>query len=76
MNKSIIAMEKLIAQTYGKTYFNFTEIAKILGVGKNTISSELHSAGVTIKRMGNSKIVSAYDLAEFMEKSKVSPIDK
>ncbi|NTW04560.1 MAG: helix-turn-helix domain-containing protein [Peptococcaceae bacterium] len=59
----------------GQMFFNFTEVAAIIGCGVNTVSALLHSHGITVKKVGPSKRVSAYDLAEVMIKDRISPID-
>ncbi len=75
--KEINAMAAAIVQAHdGKAYFNFREISEIVGCGINTVPRVLHEAGVGVKRIGTSKRISAYDLAEFMCLYRVAAIDK
>lgn len=65
----------IIASNDGQAYFNFGEISKIFGCGINTVPVILRNAGITVKKIGPSKRVSAYDLALFMSSSRISPVD-
>jgi len=67
--------EALIRAHDGQAYFNFSQSAKIIGCGINTVARELHKAGITVKRVGPSKRVSVYDLAAYMYDDRVAPID-
>lgn len=72
----IAAMAKIIVETHGgQVYFNFDQASKIIGCGRNTIAHCLHRAGVLVKKVGPSKRISAYDLAEFMYYDRIAPID-
>lgn len=66
-------MAEIISNIYEQGYFKLGEVAEMLGVGRGTISAALHLAGVHIKKIGNSKIISAYDLAEFMDRDHITP---
>jgi hypothetical protein len=73
--QEIDAMAKLIIETHnGKAYFNFTEASKIIGCGINTVPKKLNDAGVLVSRVGPSKRISAYDLAETMNRHRVSAV--
>ena len=65
----------LIESHDGQAYFNFGEVSKIIGCGINTVPVILRNAGITVKKIGPSKRVSAYDLALFMASSRISPVD-
>lgn len=72
----IKAMAEVIIRTHdGQAYFNFGEVSKIIGCGANTVAYILHQSGVLVKRVGPSKRVSAYGLAEFMHSKRIAPID-
>lgn len=59
----------------GQAYFNFGETGKIIGCGRHTVASVLHEAGITIKKVGPSKRVSAYSIAAAMADGRIAPID-
>ncbi|MDA8227601.1 MAG: hypothetical protein M0T74_07840 [Desulfitobacterium hafniense] len=76
MTKTIRELGDAIVRTHdGQMFFNFTEAKKIVGCGINTISALLHSHGITVKNVGPSKRINAYDLAEVMIKNRIAPID-
>ncbi len=72
----ITTMAHAIIKTHdGQAYYNFEQASKIIGCGRNTIAHCLHRAGVLVKKVGPSKRISAYDLAEFMYYDRIAPID-
>ena len=74
--REINTMAKQIIEAHnGQSYFNFTETAKIIGCGKNTVAYVLNNSGVTVKKIGPSKRVSAFDLAEIMAKGRVAAVE-
>lgn len=58
----------------GQTFFNMTEARKIIGCGENTITALIHSHGITVKKVGPSKRISAYEIAEIMCSKKVCTV--
>jgi hypothetical protein len=67
---------KLIVETHGgQMLFNLTEVHKIIGSGQNEVARRLHEAGILVKRQGPSKLVTAFDLAEYILANRVAPID-
>ena len=69
-------MAELIIRTHdGRAYFNFTKASEITGVAYSRIAYQLYNAGVQSKKVGKGKFISAYDLAEFMCKDRIAPID-
>ena len=75
-NKDITLMAEAIIKAHdGKAYYNIGEVSKIIGCGANTVPALLHESGITVRRVGPSKRISAYDIAELMCKDKIAPID-
>ena len=70
-----IMSESLIEMNNGQAYFNFTEIAKIVGCGVHTVPRLLYNAGISVKKVGPSKRVSAVEIAELMAQKRTSPVD-
>lgn len=76
MKNDIERMAELIIKTHdGQAYFNFGEVCKIIGCGPNTVPLLLHNSGITVKRVGPSKKISAYEVAELMRLNQIAPID-
>lgn len=76
MRSEIQAMTDFIIKNHdGQAYFNYEEASKIVGCGRHTLAHGLHNAGITIKKVGPSKRVSAYDLAYFMCADRISAVD-
>lgn len=76
MTNEVRATAELIIKTHdGQAYFNFGEISKILGCGINTVPALLHNSGITVKKVGPSKRVSAYEIAALMCSKRIAPID-
>jgi hypothetical protein len=61
-----IMAEAIISQHDGQAYYNFSEVGKIIGCGRNTVALVLDKAGILVKKVGPSKRVSAYDIASLM----------
>ena len=67
--------EIIVRSHGGKAMFNLTQAAKVLGQGKNSIARYLQEEGVIVKKVGQEKLVSALQLAEFMCGGRISPLD-
>jgi hypothetical protein len=67
--------ESIMKMNDGRAYFNFGQASKIIGCGINTVPSLLHNSGIIVKRVGPSKRISAYDIAEVMCTGRVAAID-
>lgn len=67
-----IMTEAIIKQHDGQAYFNVAEGAKIIDCGRNTFARMLSEAGVTVKKVGTSKRISAHDLVMLMERGRVA----
>ena len=67
--------ESIIKAHDGQAYFNFRQASRIIGCGINTMPSLLHNSGVIVKRVGPSKRISAYDIAELMCTGRIAAID-
>jgi hypothetical protein len=65
--------QAIIEHNDGQAYFNIQEASKIVGCGRNTLIAGLTDAGISVKRVGPSKRVSAYDLAIYMCIDRVAP---
>jgi len=75
-NQEINHMANNIIQVHdGKFFFNFREASKIIGCGRNTFANLLHNQGILVRKVGPSKLVSAYDIASVMCSDRVAPID-
>jgi len=61
-----IMTESIMETNGGKAFFNFREVSKIIGCGINTVPGLLYNEGVTVKKVGTSKRVSAYEIAQLM----------
>ena len=70
-----VMAEAIINAHKGQAYFNFGEAHKIIGCGINTLPHLLHTSGIIVKRVGPSKRISAYDIAELMCTGRVAAID-
>ena len=76
LNKEIKETAKLIIDAHdGKGFYELGEVADIVGIHRNHISHKLHHAGITIKKVGPKKIISANDIAAFMCEGRIAPID-
>lgn len=76
MTKEIKAIgDGIIRAHNGQAFFNMTEAHKIIGCGENTITALVHSHGITVKPVGPSKRISAYDIAEIMCSNRIAPTD-
>lgn len=73
--KTQIMTEAIIKEHGGQAYFNIEESAKIIGCGRNTLARILSDAGITVKKIGTSKRISAFDLVMLMERGKVASND-
>ena len=74
-SREVTRIAKLLIETHGgKSFYNLTEAAKIAGCGINTLPVALYEAGYLVKKLGTSKRISAYELAEFMMTDRVLPI--
>jgi hypothetical protein len=67
-----IMTEAIIKQHNGQAYFNIEEGAKIIDCGRNTFARMLSDSGVTVKKVGTSKRVSAHDIAMLMGRGRVA----
>ena len=67
--------EMLVRSHGGKAMFNLGDAAKILGQGRNSVPRYLHESGVLVKKVGQEKMVSALQLAEFMCAGRIAPVD-
>lgn len=65
----------IIDSNHGQAYFNFEQASRIIDCGRHTLARKLHEAGITVKRVGPSKRISAYVLATFMRDGQIAPID-
>jgi beta-N-acetylglucosaminidase len=75
-NAEIKVMAELIMRIHdGKAYYNFGDVSRIIGCGINTVAHLLHNQGILVRKVGPSKRVSAYDIAEIMYSKRVPPID-
>lgn len=70
-----ILADTIIRTHDGKAYYNFTEVKEIIGCGINNVPRVLHDAGILVKKVGPSKLVSAYDIATAMHSDRIAPID-
>ena len=59
----------------GRTFFNLSEACEIIGCGPNTLPALLHAHGIAVKKVGPSKRINAYDIAEVMCSKRIAPID-
>ena len=76
MRKEVKDLAALIIAAHdGQALYNMGECAKILGQGRNNLPSLLHSEGISVKKLGQEKMVDAMQLAEFICKNNVAPID-
>lgn len=67
-----IMAEAIIRQHDGQAYFNFGEASKIMGCSYSRLPERLTRAGIAVKRMGNSKRISAYDIACLMSSDRTA----
>jgi len=68
--------EFIVRENGGKFMYNLGEVARILGQGRNDITYLLHQEGIMVKKVGQEKLANAYQIAEFMVKNRIAPIDK
>jgi beta-N-acetylglucosaminidase len=74
-NEVKMIADSIIQAHDGQAYYNFGEVSKIIGCGINTVSHMLHNSGIIVKRVGPSKRISAYDIADLMCTGRVAVID-
>ena len=67
--------EFIVHENGGKMMFNLGETAQIVGQGINSIRTYLQADGITVKKVGQEKLVNAIQIAEFMCKNRIAPID-
>ena len=67
--------EILVASNDGKVMFNFGDISRITGQGRNNIGAYLQESGILVKKVGNEKLLNVFQVAEFMLKDRIAPID-
>lgn len=67
--------DAIIRSHNGKVFYNLKEASKILGCGQNLIAGHLHASGLTAKKQGRGKYVTAYDLAEYMLRGRTSLVN-
>jgi len=65
----------MLCRVHGKGLFNLGEAAQILDIGINNIRHYLEKDGITVKKVGQSKKLNAYQIAEFMCTGRTSAID-
>lgn len=58
-----------------KGIYTFGDIAENLGWSREDVPRRLHTAGITCKRVGKCKQVTAYDIAKFYYTDRIAPID-
>ena len=75
MRKEVAIMAELLIKTQGQAMFSFGECSKLIGCGPNHLARYFHEAGILVKKQGPAKLISAYNLAEYMCINRVSPID-
>ena len=75
LSETRIMAESIMKTHDGKAYFNFSDVSKIIGCSINTIPALLHESGIIVKRVGPSKRISAYNIAEIMCSKRIAPID-
>lgn len=67
--------DNIVRSHSGQVYFNFGEVAKIIGCGINTVPALFSDAGMLVKKVGPSKRVSAYDVAELMYSKRIASFE-
>ena len=74
--REIKTLAELIIKTHdGQVLFNLGEVSKMLGCGANTVPALLHDFGIPITRIGLSKKVNAYDIADMIYSKRIAAID-
>jgi hypothetical protein len=68
-----IKLEKLIevetrrlSYKYGKDFFDYKDLMKITGLGRDNVRSLMNSTGFPITRVGNRKVVSIINFAKWL----------
>ena len=67
--------EDIISTHDGRAMFTLGQTAKIIGASKNTIADYLYQSGIHVKKVGQKKMVTARQIAEFMCTGRVAAID-
>ena len=76
MTNEIKALGDAIVRTHsGQVLFNIAQTSKIIGQGRNAVAGLMHNAGITVKKVGKDKQVTAYQIAEYMCSDRIAPID-
>ena len=74
MTKTVTQIaEDIKAGNNGQIYYSYGEVAKIIGIGRNTVPAFLNRQGILSQKLGTKKIISAYDIAEAMYKNRTVP---
>lgn len=73
--QEIEIMAKLIAEQHKMTLFPMCKVREVLECSNNNVAGILKKAGVTVKKIGNRKLVTAAQLAEAICYGRVSPTD-
>ena len=76
MNDEISMLaESIVRVNGGKFMYNLGEVARILGQGRNDITNLLNQEGIMVKKVGQEKLANAFQIAEFMVKNRIAPVD-
>ena len=66
--------ESIIKTHDGQQTFCLKEAAKILGCGHQYVAGYLDKSGITVKRQGKKKTVTAYDLGVYLTTRKTRAV--
>lgn len=76
MTNEIKALGDAIVRTHdGQVLFNFGEVGKIINRDRACLPADLHAAGITVRKQGPGKYITAYDIAELILSNRIAPID-
>jgi hypothetical protein len=59
----------------GALLLNFGQVAKVLQSDRHAVPHILHDSGILVKKIGRQKFVDVFDLAEWLGRGRVAPID-
>ncbi|MDR1328529.1 MAG: hypothetical protein LBK23_02890, partial [Oscillospiraceae bacterium] len=59
----------------GAFMLNLHQCGSVIGINYRRVPAILHEGGVLVKRYGRTKMVDVFDLAEFLGRGRVAPID-
>lgn len=66
LEKLIEAEAKRLSYRYGKDFFDYQDLMKVMGLGKDNIRTLMNSSGFPVTRVGKRQVVSIINFARWL----------